>query len=64
LAAKILTTFKQQVKDLKLIPSGGGCFELTVDKHLVYSKRKTGEFPDEQKMLDEMSRHAGSAAAK
>ena len=64
MAAKILTEFKQQVKDLKLVPAGGGCFELSVDKKLLYSKLKTGEFPDEQKMLDEMSRHAKTAAAK
>jgi selenoprotein W-related protein len=37
---------------LKLIPSGGGCFELSVNGDLVYSKLKTGEFPDEQKMVE------------
>jgi selenoprotein W-related protein len=30
-----------------LIPAGGGCFELTVDGELLYSKLKTGKFPDE-----------------
>ena len=44
----MLTTYKQQIRDLKLIPSGGGCFELTVNGELVYSKLKTGKFPDEQ----------------
>jgi selenoprotein W-related protein len=37
---------------LRLIPGKGGCFELTVDGDLVYSKLKTHEFPDEQKILD------------
>lgn len=37
---------------MKLIPSGGGCFELTVDGELLYSKLKTGKFPDEKAMLD------------
>ena len=37
---------------MKLIPAGGGCFELTVDGDLLYSKLKTREFPDEQAMLD------------
>jgi selenoprotein W-related protein len=36
---------------MKLIPSGGGCFELSVNGELVYSKLKTGEFPDEQAMV-------------
>jgi selenoprotein W-related protein len=37
---------------LKLIPAGGGCFELTLNGDLVYSKLKTGQFPDEQKMVE------------
>jgi selenoprotein W-related protein len=52
LTTKLLTTYKQQIKDLKLIPAGGGCFELTVDGDLVYSKLKTGQFPDEKAMVD------------
>ena len=47
--------FKQQIRDMKLIPSGGGCFELTVDGELVYSKLKTGQFPDEQVILDTLA---------
>jgi selenoprotein W-related protein len=35
-----------------LIPSGGGCFELTVDGDLIWSKLKTGTFPDEKWVLD------------
>jgi len=33
---------------LKLIPSGGGCFELVVDGDLIYSKLESGKFPDER----------------
>jgi selT/selW/selH-like putative selenoprotein len=47
-------SFKQQIADLKLIPSDGGCFELTVDGELIYSKLKTREFPDEQWVLDQL----------
>jgi selenoprotein W-related protein len=47
-----LTTYKQQISELKLIPAGGGCFELTVNGDLVYSKLKTGTFPDEQWAVD------------
>jgi len=35
-----------------MIPSGGGCFELKVNGDLIYSKLKTGKFPDEQSMVD------------
>jgi len=48
----MLSTFKQRIGELKLIPAGGGCFELTVNGKLVYSKLKTGKFPDEKAILD------------
>jgi len=37
---------------MNLIPSSGGCFELSINGELVYSKLKTGKFPDEQWVLD------------
>jgi selenoprotein W-related protein len=52
LTSKLLSTYKQQIRDLKLIPSGGGCFELSADGELIYSKLQTGEFPDEAWVLD------------
>lgn len=48
MTAKLLNAYKQKIKDLKLIPSGGGCFEITVDGEKIYSKLDTGKFPDEQ----------------
>ncbi len=38
----------KRVTDFQLVPSRGGCFELTVDGKLIHSKLKTGEFPDEE----------------
>ena len=37
---------------MKLIPGGGGCFELSVGGELIYSKMKTGQFPDEKWAID------------
>jgi selenoprotein W-related protein len=51
LTVKLLGEFKQKIADLKLVPSSGGCFELTVDGELLYSKLKTGKFPDEEAMV-------------
>ena len=51
MATKLLSTYKQRIKQLELEPSGGGCFELTVGNDLVYSKLKTGTFPDEEEMV-------------
>jgi selenoprotein W-related protein len=52
LTSKLLTTYKQQIKSLSLVPSGGGRFELSLNGDLAYSKLKTGQFPDEQWVLD------------
>lgn len=41
---------------MTLIPSGGGCFELTVGTTLVYSKLKTGQFPDETALVEDVGR--------
>jgi selenoprotein W-related protein len=48
-------TFKQQIRDLKLVPSGGGCFELKGDGELLYSKLQTGKFPDEQALVEKVA---------
>jgi len=37
--------------DVELIASGGGVFEVVVEGLLVYSKKATGDFPDEEKLL-------------
>ncbi|MBY0524414.1 MAG: Rdx family protein [Gemmataceae bacterium] len=52
MTTKLLTSYKQKIRDLKLIPSSGGCFELSINGDLIYSKLKTGKFPDEQWALD------------
>ena len=47
MTSRLLDTFKQKIKGLTLVPAGGGCFELTVNGELVYSKLQTGQFPEE-----------------
>lgn len=56
MAAALLTQFKQKIGELKLVPAGGGCFELSVGGDLVYSKLQTGAFPDEGAMADEVAK--------
>jgi selenoprotein W-related protein len=48
----LLSTYKQKIGSLKLIPGGGGCFEISVNGDLIYSKLETGKFPDEQWALE------------
>ena len=60
MTTRLLTTCKQRIKELKLVPAGGGCFEVSINGELVYSKLKTGQFPDEQSIENAVtSRLAG-----
>ena len=56
MAARVLTALKQKVSGMKLVPAGGGCFELTANGELVYSKLATGKFPDEQEIVDQLEK--------
>jgi len=55
LTDKLLTGFKTKIKGFTLVPSSGGCFELTVNGELIYSKLKTGQFPDEKAVIDQFA---------
>jgi len=46
--------------DPELIPKGGGIFDVAVEGELVYSKFKTGSFPDEEQLIDELLSARGS----
>lgn len=59
MAAKLLSTYKQRIQGLELEPSGGGCFELTVGSELVWSKLKSGSFPDEEEMIRAVGKRLG-----
>ena len=41
--------------DAELIAGGGGIFDVKVDGDLVYSKHETGEFPNESRLIGELS---------
>tara|TARA_B100000676_G_C18035877_1_gene821749 strand:- start:227 stop:385 length:159 start_codon:yes stop_codon:yes gene_type:complete len=47
---------KQRIASLKLIPASGGVFEVVANGELIYSKLKTGQFPDFDSIKDEISR--------
>lgn len=61
MTTKLLNQFKMGISDLKLIPYKGGCFEVTVDGDLIYSKLATGKFPDEKSVLDAVSKRVKAA---
>ncbi|MCE9635929.1 MAG: Rdx family protein [Planctomycetes bacterium] len=51
LADLLLSTLKRKIASLEMVPSKGGCFEVDVDGERVYSKLKSGQFPDESDVL-------------
>lgn len=38
-----------------LIESGGGVFEVKKDGKLIFSKKKTGRFPEDEEVLSQLS---------
>ena len=51
LAAKLKDAYNA---DAFLIEGAGGIFDVVVDGDLVYSKHETGEFPDEDQLVDRL----------
>lgn len=47
--------------EAELLRSAGGVFEVSLDGALVYSKKISGQFPNEDALLVELSRKAGRA---
>jgi selenoprotein W-related protein len=43
---------KYELEDVNLVPSSGGAFEVSFDGELIYSKLKTGRFPEEKELTD------------
>lgn len=52
----LLNSFPQGIKNLTLIPSGGGVFEVEVDGKLIHSKKQVGKFPEEAALLGEIEK--------
>lgn len=52
----MLEHFKLRITSLELVPSKGGCFEVSVNGELIYSKLATGQFPNEEEIEAEAAR--------
>jgi selenoprotein W-related protein len=55
LAAELKRALPERVRDVELIPSGGGVFEVRSGDRLVYSKRRLGRFPEEGEVLRQLT---------
>jgi selenoprotein W-related protein len=55
LTQKLLVQFKRDISQLELRPSTGGCFEVSVDGELIYSKLATQRFPEDQEIIEALN---------
>ena len=52
LANEILEKYGTDVKELTLIPSGGGVFEIIKNGDLIFSKKSLDRFPDDGEVMN------------
>ena len=62
MAARILSQFKRRILGFELEPSSGGCFEFSVNEEIVFSKLEIGRFPNEEDMVEEVSKRMSKAS--
>lgn len=55
----MLTALKNKISEFTLVPGTGGCFEIQVNGETLYSKLKTGQFPDENWVVEQLKKRAG-----
>ena len=51
MANEILEKYGTDVKELTLIPSGGGVFEVIKNGDLIFSKKSLDRFPDDGEVM-------------
>lgn len=50
LGKALLNQHKNEIKQLTLIPSVGGVFEVNLNSELIFSKKKLDRFPEEEEV--------------
>jgi selenoprotein W-related protein len=51
----VLDKNSDKVSQLTMIPSSGGVFEVMLGDELIYSKKETGDFPDPDKLAEQVA---------
>ncbi len=46
MALELLNHYRRDLSRLKLVPAGGGAFEVSVNGKLIFSKLSEGRFPE------------------
>lgn len=56
LAESLFSKFRSDIQEMRLIPSQGGAFEVTVNGQKIYSKLETGTFPEHDRIISDMEK--------
>ncbi len=51
MASDLLEKYGNDISELKLIPSGGGVFEIQKNEKLVFSKKQLDRFPELEEII-------------
>ncbi|GGE17869.1 hypothetical protein GCM10011571_19570 [Marinithermofilum abyssi] len=51
MAEELFSEFRHQIEEMRLIPSGGGVFEVEVDGQLIFSKKKLERHAEEGEVV-------------
>ncbi len=54
LATLLMDRYKRKVSKFTLVPSDGGKFEVSAGSEVLWSKLRTGEFPDEEALAKQI----------
>lgn len=57
----LVDRYDKHFAEITLKPSDGGRFELTVNDSTVFSKLDSGRFPDDDELLELVSKEIGAA---
>lgn len=50
MAQELLTTFRDELGELALLPGGGGDFEVRLDGETLFSRKVAGRFPEAKEL--------------
>ena len=46
MAVELLSRYRRSISELQMVPSHGGCFEVSLDGEIIFSKLEEGRFPE------------------
>ncbi len=52
MAAELLEKYGMRIREMTLIPSQGGVYEVVFNENLIFSKKSRGRFPELPEIVD------------